>query len=130
MSKGDRPLSPHLGIHRWHLTMAMSIVHRMTGVVLGAGAILFVAWLVSVAQGPAAFAVITGWLQGPFGVLLLLGWTFSFFYHLANGIRHMFWDVGRGFELHQTTTSGLVVIAFSVLMTTGFWFSIFTGSGA
>ena len=130
MSRGDRPLSPHLEIHRWHLTMAMSIVHRMTGVVLGLGAVVLVVWLLSVANGPEAFASVTEWLRGPFGGLLLLGWTFSFFYHLANGIRHMFWDIGWGFDLSRTSVSGLAVIAFSLLITAGFWFSVLTGSGA
>ncbi len=129
MSIGDRPLSPHLGIHRWHLTMAMSILHRMTGVFLGLGAVLLVVWLVSVASGPAAFAVVTALLGSVIGQLVLFGCAFSFFYHLGNGVRHLFWDIGLGFDLPRTAVSGLLVIVFSLVTTLGFWLWAYAGRG-
>jgi len=124
MNKGDRPLSPHLGIYRWQLTMAMSILHRMTGVVLGIGAVLLVAWLLAVANGPESFGMVTGWLGSVIGKLLLFGWAFSFFYHMGNGIRHLFWDVGRGFDLRHSAISGVAVVVVSIVLTLAFWAAV------
>jgi len=110
--------------------MAMSILHRATGVFLGLGAVLLVLWLAAAASGPTAYHGMTAWLGGLLGELALFGWTFCFFYHLANGVRHLFWDIGRGFDLPQARVSGLTVIAVAVLMTIGFWMAVSGGAGA
>ncbi len=93
-----RPLSPHLQVYRWPVTMAGSILNRMTGVALCAGALMLVWWLVAAAAGPQAFATMQGFAGSWLGLLLLLGWTASLFYHLFAGIRHLAWDTGHGFE--------------------------------
>ena len=121
MARGDRPLSPHLGIYRWEIANSLSIVHRMTGVMLSLGALVFVGWLVSIVAGAEAYEFVQGGLDSFLGRLMLLGWTFCFFYHLANGVRHLFWDIGAGFEKRQAKMSGWAVMIFSVAMTLGFW---------
>ena len=98
MSVAHRPLSPHLGIYRWKLTMALSILHRMTGVFLSMGAVLLVTMLISVASGPDYFGFMMGLLTHPIGTLLLFFWSFSLYLHMANGVRHLFWDMGWGFS--------------------------------
>jgi len=121
MARGDRPLSPHLGIYRWEIANSLSIVHRMTGVMLSLGALVFIGWLVSIVAGAEAYEFVQGGLDSLLGRLMLLGWTFCFFYHLANGVRHLFWDIGAGFEKRQAKMSGWAVMIFSVAMTLGFW---------
>src|SRR5688500_2907199 len=98
MPRQDRPLSPHLQIYRWQITMVMSILHRITGVALAVGTLLLIWWLVAAAAGPDAFATAQDFLGSILGRLLLLGWSWALFYHLCNGIRHLAWDAGWGFE--------------------------------
>ncbi len=129
MARTDRPLSPHVGIYRWQISNALSIVHRATGVLLAVGALVLVGWLLAVASGPVGYAKINAWLQGPVGGLLLFGWSFSFFYHLCIGVRHLFWDAGIGYEKQQARNSGLVVVAAAVLLTVGLWMSALAGNG-
>ena len=117
----QRPLSPHLQIYRRQITSVLSISHRATGVALSAGALLLVWWLVALASGPAAFATAQGFIGSWLGRLLLLGWTFSLFFHLANGIRHLFWDAGYGYELKTTYASGWTVVVASVVLTVLAW---------
>ncbi len=88
MSTNDRPLSPHLQIYRWQWTMALSILHRATGVALAAGTLLLVCWLMSLATGATAFADLQKFLVSLPGKVCLIGWSWALFYHLANGIRH------------------------------------------
>ena len=114
MAPPDRPLSPHLQIYRPQITSVMSILHRITGVVLTAGTLLLTYWLVAAAYGPAAFATAQGVLGSILGQLVLWGFTFAVFYHLGNGVRHLAWDFGWGFELSQLRTSGIAVVAFAV----------------
>ena len=121
MNRTSRPLSPHLLIYRWPITMTLSILHRMTGVALSAGLIALVAWLGSIAFSVGAYATVAGFMDTIIGKLMLLGWSFSFFFHLANGIRHLFWDVGMGFEMRQVNASAWFVVVATVLMTAGFW---------
>jgi succinate dehydrogenase cytochrome b subunit len=117
----SRPLSPHLQIYRWPLSMALSICHRATGVALSVGTLLLVWWLVALASGPDTFAAAQGFMGSWLGKLMLLGWTFSLFFHLANGIRHLFWDAGYGFENKTTTASGWTVVVASVALTVIAW---------
>ena len=117
----ERPLSPHLQIYRPQMTSVLSIVHRMTGVVLAVGTIVLVYWLAAAASGPAAFDLAQSIIGSFFGRLFLLGWTFSLFFHFCNGIRHLAWDAGWGFELEQVHRTGLLVIAASAVLTLAVW---------
>ena len=121
MNNTSRPLSPHLSIYRWPITMTLSILHRATGVALSVGLIAFVVWLQSIAFGTGSYEVVAGWMDTIIGKLALLGWSFAFFFHLANGVRHLFWDVGLGFEVRQATTSAWMVLVATVLMTAAYW---------
>ena len=121
MTNDDRPLSPHLSIYRWPITMDTSILHRATGVALAVGFILFVFWLADAASGPDAYAVFSTAMGSIIGRILLLGWSWAFFYHLANGIRHLVWDVGFGLEKAQANTSSWFVIVTSVVLSAAFW---------
>lgn len=116
-----RPLSPHLQVYRPQLTSVLSITHRATGVALAAGTLLLVWWLVAAAAGPEQFALVRSVVGSWIGKLILLGWTVSLFFHLANGIRHLFWDAGYGFELRTTYASGWVVVAATVVLTALAW---------
>lgn len=117
MASGNRPLSPHLQIYRPQITSILSIVHRMTGVGLVAGALLFTYWVSSATYGPEAFARAQALLGSWFGRLVLLGLTGSLFYHLANGIRHLAWDAGWGYEMPKLKASGWAVVIISGAMT-------------
>jgi len=121
MVQDDRPLSPHLQIYKFQFTSVLSILHRMTGVALGLGTLFLVGWLVAAAAGPEWFqdarAVAGSWPGG----LVLLGFTWSLFYHLCNGIRHLFWDIGMGFELTTARLSGWCVVLSSFSLTAAAW---------
>lgn len=121
MTAENRPLSPHLQIYRPQLTSVLSILHRLTGIALAAGTLLLVWWLVAVAAGPAAFETVQGFIGSWFGRALLLGWSYALFYHLANGIRHLAWDAGWGFELKTVYLTGWMVIWASVVLTLLAW---------
>jgi succinate dehydrogenase / fumarate reductase cytochrome b subunit len=114
MPPTERPLSPHLQVYRPQITSVLSILHRITGVALTLGTLLLTWWLVSAAYGPDAFADAQAFVGSWFGQLLLWGFTFALFYHLGNGIRHLAWDFGWGFELSQLRASGLAMLAFAV----------------
>lgn len=121
MSNYDRPLSPHLSIYRWPITMALSILHRVTGVALSLGFVVFVVWLFDAASGPDAYAVFMSIMDSFIGKLLLAGWSFAFFYHLSNGARHLLWDTGRGLEKEQANHSAWLVLVAAVVLTAVFW---------
>ena len=121
MAETQRPLSPHLGIYKWSISMALSILHRASGVALALSALSLVVWLVAAAIGPEAYEAVTGVLTGWFGILLLLGFSASFFIHLGNGIRHLFWDAGYGFELETVDLTAKVAIAVAVILTVATW---------
>jgi succinate dehydrogenase / fumarate reductase cytochrome b subunit len=116
-----RPLSPHLQIYRRQLTSGLSILHRATGLALSAGALLLVWWLIAAAAGPESYQRFSAVVGSIPGRVLLLGWTLSFFYHLANGIRHLWWDTGRGLELPSVYRSGYAVLGFTVGATLLAW---------
>jgi succinate dehydrogenase / fumarate reductase cytochrome b subunit len=121
MSNTERPLSPHLSIYRWPITMTLSILHRATGVAMAIGLLVLAAWLISAAAGQAEYERFTATMSTFVGQLLLVGWSFAFFYHLANGVRHLFWDAGRGFEKHQANASAWFVVVVSIAATALFW---------
>lgn len=113
----ERPISPHLQVYRPQMTSMLSILHRSTGVFLSLGTPVLVYWLVQLAAGPSAYAEVQECLSHWFVTLLLIGWTFALFYHLCNGIRHLFWDMGKGFEIEDLYKSGYVVLACATLLT-------------
>jgi succinate dehydrogenase / fumarate reductase cytochrome b subunit len=101
--------------------MALSILHRATGVANAVGLLVLAAWLIQAAGGEARYAAFTGVMGSWFGLLVLAGFSFSFFYHLCNGIRHLVWDAGRGFEKHQANMSSYIVIASAIVLTLLLW---------
>lgn len=117
MPSVDRPLSPHLQVYRPQITSVLSILHRVTGVALTFGTLLLTWWLTAAAYGAEAFATAQAFLGSWFGQLILWGFTFAVFYHLANGVRHLLWDFGWGFENEQVRQSGLVMVGFAVAAT-------------
>jgi succinate dehydrogenase / fumarate reductase cytochrome b subunit len=127
MARADRPLSPHLGIYRWQVTNTLSILHRATGVMLSLGAVLLVGWLISLVAGFNAYMRVNAFLQGPVGGLMLFGWTFCFFYHLGNGLRHLAWDAGKGFDLKHARLSGWTVVIAALTLTLAFWVAALAG---
>ncbi len=117
-----RPLSPHLSIWRWHLTMLCSILNRATGVALYGGLLILAAWAVALASGPDAYAWLMDLLGSILGKLVLLGLTFSLLFHLAAGIRHLVWDAGYGYQPKVADMSGAAALAFAVVGTAAVWF--------
>ncbi|OUV63309.1 MAG: succinate dehydrogenase, cytochrome b556 subunit [Gammaproteobacteria bacterium TMED119] len=129
MSVSHRPLSPHLGIYRWQLTMALSILHRASGVFLSLGTVLLVLVLLAIATGQSEFEMIQGLLNNIIGQLFMLGWTVSLYLHMANGLRHLIWDAGVGLGKNIANQSGVFVIAFTVIATGATWaLAIWSGS--
>ena len=121
MATENRPLSPHLQVYKPQLTSVLSILHRVTGIALAVGTLLLVWWLIAAASGPDAYDTAQGFIGSILGRLLLLGWTFALFYHLANGIRHLAWDTGWGFELATAYTTGWLVVIVSIVLTLVSW---------
>jgi len=116
-TRREPPLSPHLQVWRWHVTMATSIIHRATGVALYGGALIAAAWAVSLAAGPDAYATFKGLMGSPVGLIVMFGLTLSWTYHLANGIRHLVWDTGHGLDVKSANASAIFVLAFAVAAT-------------
>ena len=127
MTQRARPLSPHLQIYRKQITSVMSILHRISGIVLSFGAFVLVWWLLAVAQGGDAYARAAECLASPFGLLALFGFSLALVYHLLNGIRHLLWDAGWGFQIPQVYKSGYTVIALTVVFTAAIWFFALRG---
>ena len=128
-----RPVSPNIqlggGIWRWHITMAASIFHRASGMALYLGALLAMAWALSLAAGPDAYGAFSELAGRLIGRIVLIGLTLAAFYHLSNGIRHLFWDAGYGFKPRTATNSAWLVILIAIVATAAFWAVIlFTGA--
>ncbi len=123
----ERPLSPFMfpTWYRFQITSALSILHRLTGIALALGSSLLVWWLISVAADGEVFAATHAFLASPFGIALLFGWSIAFFYHLCNGVRHLAWDAGYGFEIRSAARSGYAVLAATVLLTAMTWLYVF-----
>ncbi len=121
MSDTKSPLSPHLSIYRWPITMTLSILHRVTGVAMSVGLVVLCAWLMSAAAGAADYERVVSLLSTMIGKLMLIGFSFAFFFHLANGVRHLVWDVGYGFEIYQANASAWFVLLLAGGMTAAFW---------
>lgn len=125
----SKPLSPHLQIYRPQLTSVLSITHRGTGVALSLGTGVLLYWLLSAAAGPEAYARAQAMLQCWVVRVVLIGWTWAFFYHLCNGIRHLGWDAGYGFDLKTAYRTGYLVLAASVVMTALIWACVLSQTG-
>jgi len=121
MTPSNRPLSPHLQIYRLPLVSILSITHRITGVALSAGTLLLAIWLGSAAYGPDAYDFVSDLMGSPLGLLILFGFSLAFYYHLCNGIRHLLWDIGRGFELATVRMSNILVILAALALTAITW---------
>ncbi|WP_348675788.1 succinate dehydrogenase, cytochrome b556 subunit [uncultured Abyssibacter sp.] len=117
MSEYQRPLSPHLQVYKPQLTSVTSIVHRGTGIALAIGTLMLTAWVLSLAAGPEALECFNAFAGSWIGQLLLLGWTFSIFYHLCNGVRHLFWDAGKGLDVETAYKTGYAAIIGAVVLT-------------
>ena len=115
----QRPLSPYW-IYRWQITMWLSSLHRITGLLLSLGAVALGVWLIALASGPAAYADVAEIAGSVWFKLPLVGWTFCFFFHLTNGVRHLFWDAGLGFEKARIRASGWAVVVVTLVATAAF----------
>ena len=125
----SRPLSPHLQVYRWPLSMALSISHRVTGVGLAIGTLLMTWWLVAAAVSDDAFTGVQRFLATPIGILLLLGWSAALFFHFFTGLRHLAWDAGYGFELKTTYASGWTVVTAGFVLTVIAWVAAYMVRG-
>ncbi len=130
MSVRARPLSPHVLIYRWQLGNTLSILHRATGVALALGLVALSYWLISLAGGQDSYDDAMHLLTSPLSLLFLLGWTFSFWYHLLNGVRHLVWDAGYGFERRPRHLSGWIAVAGAVLLTAGLGLWVWHGAAS
>ncbi len=117
----SRPLSPNVQIYRPQLTSVLSILNRITGIVLSACGVALVVWLVAAAWGPQAYAPVQAAIASWIGRVVLFGATFAFFMHLCGGIRHLIWDTVHGFELRSIYVSGWSVVAASAVLTVAAW---------
>ena len=116
-----RPLSPHIMQWRWHVTMAASILTRFTGIALYGGALLLAIWALALASGPESYGLFMGLIGSMLGRLILVALTFSVFYHLAAGIRHLVFDVGKGLAPATASLTAWLIIGFAVVATFGVW---------
>ena len=116
-----RPLSPHLQIYRLPLTAVLSIMHRITGVLLALGTVVLVGWVVAIAAGGPWYMLAYHWFSSFTGQLLLIAWSGALYFHLCNGIRHLFWDTGMGFELRAVDISALLALAATTALTGLTW---------
>ncbi|MGA7440396.1 MAG: succinate dehydrogenase, cytochrome b556 subunit [Luteibacter sp.] len=130
MAQTGRPLSPHLQVYKWQVQMASSILHRATGIILAVGSLLIVWGLASLAAGPEAYATFTACAGSGFGMLVLMGWTLAFFYHLANGIRHLVQDTGKGYAIASFVRSSWTAIIVAIVLTIVTWAYVLAGSHA
>jgi succinate dehydrogenase / fumarate reductase cytochrome b subunit len=121
VNRGDRPLSPHLQIYRPQITSVLSILHRMTGVGMALGAVLVVWWLLAAATGAAYFETVDGLITSWIGTLVMMGCSWALCYHFLNGIRHLVWDAGYGFDLETVDRTGMAVAAGSGLLALLLW---------
>lgn len=117
----NRPLSPHLQVYKMTPTMAISIIHRITGGALYFGTLLIAAWLIAAATSESAFNTVNAVYSSWFGKLVLFGYTWALVHHMAGGVRHLFWDMGKGFEKHTATKSAWAVVIASVALTILIW---------
>ena len=121
MPERVRPLSPHLQIYRWQIGNSLSILHRLTGVALALGLIALGWWFIALSAGEQSYAAAMRVFAGPLGMLVMVAWTFAFLFHLLNGVRHLFWDVGVGFERTQRHAGGWFAVLGAAALTVCVW---------
>ena len=124
-----RPLSPHLMHYRWTPTMASSITHRFSGIGLGLGMAVLAWWLFAAARGPEPFMTFLNLAETPLGQVILFGFAWALSYHLLNGIRHLIWDLGYGYDPKASNMWSIVIYVFSVLIPVGLFALAYTGNG-
>jgi len=129
MAPRQRPLSPHLTIYRWPVSMATSITHRVTGVGLSVGTLFLAWWLIAAASGPEAYQTFSHLAANPIGQLVLFGFVWALAFHLLNGIRHLAWDMGYGFDLPTANATGWLVIVLSVVLAAAAFVAVHLGHG-
>lgn len=129
MAQAKRPLSPHLQVYKWGAHMAVSILHRATGSALAFGSILLTWWLVAMASGYEYFSTVQDYAGTIIGRIVLFGITLSLMQHLASGIRHLFMDMGKIYDLKINTVTAQATFVFSVLATLGIWFAAYKVMG-
>ena len=122
--KRARPLSPHLQVYSWQLTSMMSIGHRASGIALSCGTFLILVWVLTLSLGPEIFNQVNHYITHWFGQLILFGFSLALVYHLLNGIRHLCWDAGKGYELESVYKSGYSVIILTIILTTSIWYAV------
>jgi succinate dehydrogenase / fumarate reductase cytochrome b subunit len=115
----QRPLSPYW-IYRWEITMWLSSLHRITGLLLSLGAVVLAVWLIALATGPDSYASVSGVVGSNWFKPFLIGWAFCFFYHLSNGVRHLAWDAGYGFDPKHIRATGWTVVVVAFVATAAF----------
>ncbi|MDI9348399.1 MAG: succinate dehydrogenase, cytochrome b556 subunit [Candidatus Symbiobacter sp.] len=125
LANSNRPLSPHLQIYRWQLTSVMSILHRLAGIALSVGTVFLTFIVVALASGPESYALVQRIAANIFVQFGLFGWTLALYYHLCNGVRHLFWDAGYGFSLTSTYRSGYLVVGASLVLSILTWLVAF-----
>ena len=121
MIDNKNPLSPHLQIYRWHISSLLSITHRISGVINLLALILIFFWITFLSFGESNYDLFLSTINSFFGKFILIGFTWSMSFHLLSGIRHLFWDLGYGYEIKTANISGIIVIIFSLVMTIAFW---------
>ena len=124
-----RPLSPHMTIYRWPVTMMTSITHRFTGVGLAVGAVILAWWLVSISNGPEGWQSFHAVSDTPLGLLVLFGLTWSLIYHFLNGVRHLAWDLGYGFDKRLAERNSVMIFALSIIAALAVFAAAWTGHG-
>ncbi len=120
--KAKRPLSPHLQVYKPQMTSVMSILHRATGVALAVGLLMVAWWLIAAATGEEAYNTARDFAASPLGLIMIFGWSVAMFYHMCNGIRHLFWDFGYLFKLKNAYTAGYIVLVATAVLTAGAWY--------
>ncbi len=130
MSSQNRPLSPHLDIYKLPLTGIISISHRITGIGLSVGTLLLACWLIAAATGEESFTNINSFLGSWFGMILMFLWSSAFFFHLSNGLRHLFWDTGRGLDKVDAEKSTKAVLISTAVLTVLTWIIALAGGGS
>ncbi len=123
-SKPQRPLSPHLQVYKPQISSVLSILHRLTGVFLSSGSLLLALWLFAAAYNIELFDTLNGFFTSIIGIIALIAWSAAFYYHLCNGVRHLFWDMGKGFDVATMTKTGMAVLAAAALLTAATWIYI------
>jgi succinate dehydrogenase / fumarate reductase cytochrome b subunit len=125
----ERPLSPHLQIYRWTLTMALSIVHRATGVALYFGTLLLVWWLMAVSSGPGAYTAVQSFTSSWAGRLIAFGYTWALMHHMLSGVRHLVWDLGYGFKPTEREWLTRAALIGGILLTVLLWIAAYAIGG-